>query len=243
MSSPAEPLRPVSLRDQVYARVQTMLIERELEPGAHVVETELASRLGVSRGPVREALQLLERDGWIELRPRQGAFVHDPTEREISDFFEVRRLVEGESARLAAQRGARLSGETLGEILNRAHRAMDESRSGSELAGLTAEFHRGVTQLSSNSLLDKIAHQLAGRTLWYLRPLVSSISRRAWAEHAAIHEAIAAGDDLRAERAAQEHVAWSWDRYLAWRAVQESPSTSADHVEEVEIRDRRLGSS
>ena len=68
------------------------------------MESDLAQTLGVSRGPIREALQLLQRDGLIDLRPRQGAFVHLPTLKEIEDFFDIRRALETESARLAARR-------------------------------------------------------------------------------------------------------------------------------------------
>ena len=58
----------------------------------------------MSRGPVREALQRLHRDGWITLRPRYGAFVNQPTMEQVDEFFEARELVEQSAARLAAQR-------------------------------------------------------------------------------------------------------------------------------------------
>ena len=68
-----------------------------LPPGHHLVEADIAKKLGVSRIPVREGLQLLARDGWIDLRPRQGAFVHQPTAQEVDDVFCVRTLLEVEA--------------------------------------------------------------------------------------------------------------------------------------------------
>ncbi len=66
------------------------------------MESELAGHLGVSRQPVREALQRLNTEGWVDLRPAQGAFVHEPTEEEADQLLTVRTLLEAEAARLAA---------------------------------------------------------------------------------------------------------------------------------------------
>src|SRR4030081_1668818 len=80
-----------------------MIVTRELQPGEHLVENELAAQLGVSRQPVREALQRLQTEGWVDLRPALGAFVHVPTDAEADQLLAVRTLLEAESARLAAQ--------------------------------------------------------------------------------------------------------------------------------------------
>ena len=84
------PIATSPLREHVYERLQELLISRTLAPGDHLVEERLASRLGVSRGPVREALQRLHRDGWITIRPRYGAFVNQPTAQQVHEFFEAR---------------------------------------------------------------------------------------------------------------------------------------------------------
>lgn len=211
-----QPVHAESLKDHAYRRLQSMLIERVLGPGQHIVETDLASRLGISRGPIREALQQLERDGWVELRPRHGAYVHDPSQTEASDFFEVRRVIEGESARLAALRGSDEANKSLGPIVRDGKRALDDDAPGGELAQLTADFHRGVTELGRNSVLTDLVAKLAARTMWYFRPLVGSISSRAWEEHAAIQRAISIARPDEAEIAARDHVEWSWQRYSAW---------------------------
>src|SRR5712671_4103631 len=100
----AAPLeRAAPLRQAVYDILVEMIITRELQPGAHLVEHELAEQLGVSRQPVREALQRLQSEGWVDLRPAQGAFVHKPTDDEVDQLLAVRCLLETESARLAAR--------------------------------------------------------------------------------------------------------------------------------------------
>ena len=88
-----QPIRALPLREHVYERLQGLLISRSLAPGDHLVEERLAGHLGVSRGPVREALQRLHRDGWVTLRPRYGAFVNEPTAQQVTEFFEARELV------------------------------------------------------------------------------------------------------------------------------------------------------
>src|SRR5688572_599084 len=95
--------RPAPLRQAVYDALLELIVNRTLEPGQHLVEAELAEYLGVSRQPVREALQRLQTDGWVDLRPAQGAFVHTPTDEEADQLLAVRTLLEAESARLAAQ--------------------------------------------------------------------------------------------------------------------------------------------
>src|SRR5260370_27205876 len=95
--------RPVPLRQSVYEALVELIVGAGLRPGQHLVESELARQLGVSRQPVREALHRLEAEGWIDLRPGQGAFVHVPTDREVDQLLDARELLEGATARLAAR--------------------------------------------------------------------------------------------------------------------------------------------
>src|SRR5690606_24154628 len=101
---PIRPLAPAPvLRDQVYDTPQTLTTDGTLRPGERLLEAELAEQLSVSRNPVREALTLLARSGWVDLRPRHGAHVHQPTAKEVEDFFRIRQVLEVESVRLAAE--------------------------------------------------------------------------------------------------------------------------------------------
>src|SRR6202050_1398310 len=95
--------RPVPLRQSVYEALVELIVAGALRPGQHLVESELARQLGVSRQPVREALHRLEAEGWIDLRPSQGAFVYVPTDSEVDQLLDVRELLEGATARLAAR--------------------------------------------------------------------------------------------------------------------------------------------
>src|SRR5215468_7390159 len=94
--------RPVPLRQSVYDALIDLIVGGELPPGQHMVETDLARQLGVSRQLNREALQRMEAEGWENLRPSQGAFKHVPTDSEVDEQLDVRALLEAETGRLAA---------------------------------------------------------------------------------------------------------------------------------------------
>src|SRR5580698_5311185 len=95
--------RAAPLRQSVYDALIDLIVSGELPPGQHLVESELARQLGVSRQPIREALHRMEAEGWVDLRPSQGAFVHVPTDSEVDELLDVRALLEAETARLAAR--------------------------------------------------------------------------------------------------------------------------------------------
>jgi DNA-binding GntR family transcriptional regulator len=210
----ARPIQALPLREHVYERLQEMLIDRTLAPGDHLVEERLASQLGVSRGPVREALQRLHRDGWITLRPRYGAFVNQPTAAQVGEFFEARELIERSAACMAARR---CSAEDAAALLRICDEAEADLRAGvppQQMAAHTARFHRQVLVSAKNHLLLEFGEQLSHRSRWFFAPLVSTIAPRAWAEHREVAELIAGGQANAAAEAMHDHVVMSRDAYL-----------------------------
>src|ERR1700678_4022708 len=98
--------RPVPLRQSVYDALIDLIVGGELPPVQHMVETDLARQLGVSRQPIREALHRMEAEGWVDLRPSQGAFVHVPTDSGVGELVDVRASLVSETARHAARTAA-----------------------------------------------------------------------------------------------------------------------------------------
>jgi DNA-binding GntR family transcriptional regulator len=196
--------KPPPLRQQVYEALESLIIYGGLSSGQHLVESDLAKRLGVSRIPVREALQLLHRDGWVDLRPRQGAFVHQPTVREVDEVFSVRTILEVESTKLAAQNANDGSLNRLKDLVvagSDALRVADER----ELVKLNSLFHGEITDIAGNQVLGEILHRLDARIRWYFAQVVMARGADSWREHAAIVDALAAGDAKRAADAMREH--------------------------------------
>lgn len=210
-----EPLEKSSpLRQQVYQTLEELIIYGLLTPGEHLVEADLAKRLEVSRIPVREALQLLHANGWVELRPRQGAFVHRPTDQEVDEVFSVRTLLEVESARLAAKNTTAESIGKLRETLGAGDKALargDER----DLVRLNSAFHAQVTALAENRVLAELIGRLDKRIRWYFAPVVRSRGRASWKEHAELVEALASGDARQAAAVMRRHAELTRSAYHA----------------------------
>ena len=185
--------RRVPLRERVFEELEELIVYGRLAPGEHLVEVAVAKRLGVSRIPVREALQLLHRDGWVDLRPGQGAFVHQPTLEEVEDAFSVRTILEVESARSAASCANEESVQTLRAILNAGTKALLRGDD-KELVLLNSRFHSRVTDIGGNRVLKSLIAALDKRIRWYFAPVVRYRGPDSWREHAELVGAIAAGD-------------------------------------------------
>jgi DNA-binding GntR family transcriptional regulator len=194
----------VPLRDRVYETLEELIIYRAIEPGQHLVEADIAKRLGVSRIPVREALQLLARDGWIDLRPHQGAFVHQPTSREVDDVFSVRTLLEVEATRLAASKATHDSIPALRKILRTGRESLARADERA-LVMLNSQFHAHITRMGENEVLAGLIARLDKRIRWYFARVVMSRGSNSWKEHAEIVEAVAARDPDRAAEAMRRH--------------------------------------
>lgn len=200
-----EPLKEaLPLRKRVYERLEDLIIYGLLAPGEHLVESDLADTLGVSRIPVREALQLLNSNGWVELRPRFGAFVRQPTLQEVDDVFGVRTLLEVESARLAALEADDEAVSGLRAML-RAGDAAVARRDEEELVRLNSSFHGFITTIAGNRVLAEMIDRLDKRIRWYFRSVASARGRASWQEHADLVDAIEGRDPDRAAQTMRLH--------------------------------------
>ncbi|MGW0085097.1 GntR family transcriptional regulator [Streptomyces sp. NPDC003393] len=196
--------RPGPLRDRVYEALLELITTRALQPGQHLVESELAGHLGVSRQPVREALQRLNTEGWVDLRPAQGAFVHEPTEEEADQLLTVRTLLEAEAARLAAVNTDEAGVAALEELCARGEQAVADDDVDAAVA-LNARFHATIMDLAGNAVLAELAAQVDRRVRWYYTPVARQRGGQSWVEHRELIAAVAGHDEQRATRLMREH--------------------------------------
>lgn len=96
--------RRSSLADQAYTTLKRDIISCDLRPGQLIIESDLASRYGMSKTPIREALNLLRKEGFVEVLPRRGTLVKPVNVQDVQHTFFLRMLLEPEAAALAAQR-------------------------------------------------------------------------------------------------------------------------------------------
>ncbi|MGH3327565.1 MAG: GntR family transcriptional regulator [Streptomycetales bacterium] len=209
--------RPAPLRQAVYDALVELVVTGVLQPGQHLVEKELAEHLGVSRQPVREALQRLQTEGWVDLRPGQGAFVHVPTEQEADQLLAVRALLETESARLAAAAATPERVEWLRGVWHEGQEALDAGDV-ERVVGLNARFHAYVTQMSGNAVLAELIALVERRVRWYYTPIARFRGRESWAEHAELIEAFAGGNGEDAGTIMRRHTEHTRVAYHGQRA-------------------------
>lgn len=147
------PVKPITLRDQVYDQIRQAILERRLKPGDHMREQELTKMLSVSRTPLREALGLLERDGLVVNFPNRGWFVTKFTAEEINDIFVLRAGLENLAADLIIERLTDTEMAELQAIINRQAQALADEQDLAALGVLDRAFHRRIVELSGNSRL------------------------------------------------------------------------------------------
>lgn len=196
--------RPAPLREAVYDAIVELIVDGTLQQGQHLVENELAEDLGVSRQPVREALQRLQADGWVDLRPALGAFVHTPTEVEADQLLGVRSVLETYSARLAAEHATAADVNRLWELQQDGQNAL----AANDIEGLVAAnaaLHARITALAGNTVLTEHIALVERMWRWYYHLIAKPRGQDAWSEHAELIKAIAAKDPEAAGKIMSQH--------------------------------------
>jgi DNA-binding GntR family transcriptional regulator len=197
--------RHLSLRDQVLAELRTRIIDAQYRPGERLTEDRLASDFGVSRNPVREALRVVEAEGFIELQPRRGAVVATPDERTMRDMFATRAVLEPLGARIAAERATAEELASLRRLLDDARDATNEGDF-VRVAELNSALHHAVMEMSGNRWLVQFSTAMYRHVHWVFRLGASVRAVHSWEEHVRLVEALEAHDPARAEEAARDHV-------------------------------------
>ena len=185
-----------------------------LKPGERLDESSLTERFGVSRTPVREALQQLAAIGLIEMVPKRGAFVARVGLPQLVEMFEVMAELEGMCARLAARRITQTETEALRQALEACERAAGQGDTNAYYYE-NERFHDCVYQASHNRFLVQQTRQLQTRLKPYrrLQLRVRNRVQRSLEEHREIVEAILAGDETRAEACIEQHIKIQGERF------------------------------
>ncbi|MDA9193960.1 GntR family transcriptional regulator [Alphaproteobacteria bacterium] len=196
-------LPSAKIRDSLEQRI----VEGELSNGKRLDETELSGFYGVSRTPVREALQRLAESGLAEHLPRRGTFVRSPSLSQLVEMFEVMAELECMAIRLAARRATSNDIDAL-EKDNETCRAAVAANDTKKYYEINARLHGRIYQMSGNSFLANEARRLHDR----LRPFrrlqlrVRGRMEESMAEHDIILAALRDGDADRAMETMKKHI-------------------------------------
>lgn len=182
-------------------------------PGDWLRQDEIASQLGVSMTPVREALDLLVASGLAERIPYRGVRIMELSEQEITEAYRLRLVLDGVAAREAASVITAAQIQKLEEIIDqmRLHVNLSEM---SHARQLSREFHQSIVDTSGNQLLSKIYQIVSNRfpdwmlyeALFRHPEMLENSLAREHAEHSTIVKALADGNPELAEQAAKDHI-------------------------------------
>jgi DNA-binding GntR family transcriptional regulator len=207
----------LSLQERTYRSLRKALLEGKFSEGERIFENEVASMLGVSRVPVREAVRRLQQDGLLEVRPRSGIYVTSISPAEVDDIYRIRAALEGAAAGLAAERITDSELRELGALLVRQDeeaRSEQKSRRSrttgaqSRVVAQADEFHRRVYAYARSPRLYELLELIYAQVMQFRNITLRMPGRAEAASHGhhALYEALTRRDSAEAERLMREHV-------------------------------------
>lgn len=210
------PARSADSVDRVYREATRRAVNWRFAPGERINEVALARELGVSRTPVREALNRLARDGFVRFVPNRGFLARDLSPELVRDLYELRAAIEVAAVRLAC---ARATDAAIAKLA-RAWNSATENASARRLDRLTAAdeaFHCGITRLSGNEQLLLTLDRVNAQIRYFRHVDQESPVRldRTHREHAAVLQFLSRRDARRAGDLIEQHIVLSRERALA----------------------------
>ncbi|HEX4917336.1 MAG TPA: GntR family transcriptional regulator [Limnobacter sp.] len=203
------------LSEDVRDQIEELIAFGKLAPGEHLDETELAERFGVSRTPIREALNQLATAGLVEIRARRGAVVAQFNAQQLVEMFEVMGEFEGMCGRLAARRLTDKEQKELLDVHEECKRAIAAGGDPDQYYQLNDKFHGVIYRGSHNEFLMEQAWGLRRRLRPYRRLQLRVRGRisNSLDEHEAIVQAILKGDGEKANELLRQHVMVQGQRF------------------------------
>ncbi|HMK75569.1 MAG TPA: GntR family transcriptional regulator [Thermodesulfobacteriota bacterium] len=196
-----------SIRQRIYDHLRGQLLDGEIPPRHHLVETKIAKEIGTSRTPIREALHSLELEGLVESIPRVGYVVKPISEEEVEEICEIRAAIEAVGARWAMKKALQKLIVDLKKniLISEEKVAQEEPRA---FVGLDAQFHEIIARLSGSKRLQELGQTLRRHML---RSRIQSIYltenvMRAIQGHKGILDAIEKGDLEDVNKAIKYHL-------------------------------------
>lgn len=205
----------MNIHQQAYNIIAEQIISGSLKPGARITEKEIASILGVSRTPVREAMKLLSKDGLIEVIPHKGAIVRKLSLIDIKEIYEIRAVLEGLGAKLASKH---IPKKELDKIIESVKTCKDELDKGRVefFVEFDTKLHSLILTYCGNKHLQKTINSLNNLIYYFRVEIAKKIERsiEAFHEHNRLLQALKNQDGDLAEEAMKDHILRTTERTL-----------------------------
>lgn len=213
---------PRSLPEQIAEDIGHAIVAGQYRAGERLIETELAAEFGVSRGPIRDGLKLLERRRLVELQPRRGAYVRAVSLDSVADLFNVRLALSTQAARFMAQAPASEPLEALRRRVGELEAmARDEATTAQDFVFVLTRAVHAISRGSGNDLIVELMDDLARHTVWttiWREPLharTAAHRQQVAREMAAVLQAIERAEAAAAERTLRAVLEQTRDAALA----------------------------
>lgn len=206
-------IKTSGLTPRAYSQLREQIVGGMLQEGEALYEIHLAERLGMSRTPIREALKLLTRDGYLEELPSRGYAVPRRSLDDLREFFELREVLEASATRYAALRATAADIKELERLCERYEREKDDAT----WLQLGHDFHSVLIKAANNARLMTMLGSLNAQIVISRRTVAMADPVRRQAavrDHRAIFEAVKARDATQAQVLAAEHVRRSYETTL-----------------------------
>jgi DNA-binding GntR family transcriptional regulator len=199
------PARPLS--QEVAQRIRDMIRKGLVRKGDRIIEKQFCQSLGISRTPLREALRILSSEGLIDLVPNKGAYVAQPSMREIRELFEVMSILEGTCARVVAEKMTESELEKIEKLHEKLEKHYEE-RDHEKYLKVNQRYHVLLQEMTGNKVLNDVVNGLRDKILLYrYRQLYQRDRFRAsMNEHRALMEALRTRDPIAAESIMKKHL-------------------------------------
>lgn len=204
--SAVAPTGRTSLSQLMYRTLREQIIHGRYPQGSRLPEQRIAEEMNVSRVPLREAIPLLERDGFVRTSPRRGAVVFSWDAKAVDDLFDVRLSLEAGAAQHAARQIALGSSMSAIDVALAASQQVVDQRDSYRIAQASTDFHEAVFATADNELMLQMMRTISGRMVW-LFYLTSDLNvDDAFRDHVVLREAIASGNERVAEAVMYAHI-------------------------------------
>lgn len=206
-----KPISKLSTRDQVVASLRKAIFNGDLKSGEELIQEDIAKKLDVSRMPVREAFQVLERDGLLIMNPNRRVVVKGLTKVDIKDHYDIRAMLEGEAAARASRN--KMYCDELIEIQQVIEVAV-ENNDVKNYTVANEHFHRTIWKASESERLQAFLDQIWSGLPPHLAEVLPIQMDKALREHKEIIETISRGEEKNARKAMQNHIVRSMKDFL-----------------------------
>jgi DNA-binding GntR family transcriptional regulator len=228
----SKPLGRRVFRERIREQLIEDILSGQLPPGTRIVETRLAQQLGVSQGPVREALRDLELFGFVVSSPFRGTQVRKISPDDLVEIYPVRAALEGVAAKAAA---TRIDDATLAELEELIATMRDAAERKDQQAHVNADFafHHAIVKASGNRMLEHVWQTMRLATTTFVTHAMNQITHRSLTEigerHVPVLEALRSRDPILAEAAMRRHIEEPGDWIRA--ALQQERAPEPDELE------------